>query len=328
MGLPYATAGAMNSSSNKDQPPIPVIDVVGVEQGGARVVAVGRQMLRAAEQVGFFYIANHPIPTTLIAEVFDISARFFASSQTDKQTLKVNSGHRGFITIGEAKMEGGTRPDLKESFIWGLDEPGPDGIPPNQWPAFLPEMRTILTEFFSRGNQLGWWVLRCLAAALDIEEEAFVRSIDRPISRGSLIYYPPQPQELGDQQFGVSPHTDYGCLTLLYQDNSGGLEVRGRQGTWLQAHPIPGTFVVNVGDLMARWTNDRFLSTPHRVINRSDHARFSTGLFVDPNDDTIIRPVVKPGEQPHYDPVTCGEYFRSRLDASFKYRQQSESARA
>jgi isopenicillin N synthase-like dioxygenase len=97
--------------------------------GGARVAAVGRQMLHAAEQVGFFYMANHPIPTTLIAEVFDISARFFASSQTDKQTLKVNSGHRGFITIDQATMEGGTRPDLKESFIWGLGEPGPDGIP-------------------------------------------------------------------------------------------------------------------------------------------------------------------------------------------------------
>ena len=96
-----------------------------------------------------------------------------------------------------------------------------------------------------------------------------MRSVDRPVSRGSIIYYPPQPPEMGADQFGVSSHTDYGCLTLLYQDSTGGLQVQGRSGSWLTAHPIADTFVVNVGDLLARWSNDRFRSTPHRVVNRS-----------------------------------------------------------
>jgi isopenicillin N synthase-like dioxygenase len=154
-----------------------------------------------------------------------------------------------------------------------------------------------------------------------------VRTIDRPISRGSILYYPPQPPDMGTDQFGVSSHTDYGCLTLLYQDSTGGLQVQDSGGTWLTAHPIEGTFVVNVGDLLARWTNDRFRSTPHRVVNRSGHARYSTALFIDPNADTLIEPVVRAGELARYAPVTCAAYLRSRLDASFAYRQQADAER-
>jgi isopenicillin N synthase-like dioxygenase len=150
-----------------------------------------------------------------------------------------------------------------------------------------------------------------------------VRSIARPTSRGSIIYYPPQPPDAADDQFGVSPHTDWGCLTLLYQDQTGGLEVQGRDGTWVTAHPIRGTFVVNVGDLLARWTNDRFKSTPHRVVNRSGRARYSCAVFVDPDRDTLIDPVVRPGEAARYEPVTCGAYVQSRFDAAFAYRQKA-----
>jgi isopenicillin N synthase-like dioxygenase len=149
--------------------------------------------------------------------------------------------------------------------------------------------------------------------------------IDRPISRGSILYYPPQPPDMGADQFGVSSHTDYGCLTLLYQDDTGGLQVQGSGGTWLSASPISGTFVVNVGDLLARWTNDRFRSTPHRVVNGSGHARFSTALFIDPNAETLIEPLTRPGEAARYAPVTCAAYLRSRLDAAFAYRQRAGS---
>ena len=135
-------------------------------------------------------------------------------------------------------MSTSARPDLKESFIWGLGQPSPDGIPPNRWPDFLPETRPILTRLFAAGNQLGWSMLRAFAAALNIPQDAFVRTVDRPISRGSMIYYPPQPPDMGAEQFGVSSHTDYGCLTLLYQDSTGGLQVQGSDGTWLMAHPI------------------------------------------------------------------------------------------
>ncbi len=302
---------------------IPVIDVAALSQGGKAERAVGLEMLCAAEGIGFFYIRNCAIPQTLIAQVFDISRQFFSALPAEKARVAVNAGHRGFIRVGEAKMSDKAQPDLKESFIWGLDAPGPDGIPPNQWPDFLPGMRKVLTDFFAVGNAVGWQLLRAVAAALDLDPESFVRTIDRPISRGSIIYYPEQPDGPEPERFGVSSHTDYGCLTLLYQDDAGGLQVQGRSGEWLAAPPIAGTFVVNVGDLLARWSNDQFRSTPHRVINRSGRTGYSTALFVDPNRDTMITPVTRPGEEPRYPPVTCGEYLRSRLDAAFDYRKRA-----
>ncbi len=300
---------------------IPVIDIAPLATGATR--AVGLQMLEAAEATGFFYIAGHGVAQALIDEVFAVSARFFAAPQAQKDRLAVNPWHRGFIRAGEAKMYATSRPDLKESFIWGLDTAPDDfGTPPNQWPDFLPEMRPLLIRYFTEVNEIGWRLLRAFAAALDLPDDVFVRSIAHPTSRGSLIFYPPQPPDLEQDQFGVAPHTDWGCLTLLYQDQTGGLEVRGTEG-WVSATPIAGTYVVNVGDLLARWTNDRFRSTPHRVVNRSGRQRLSCAVFVDPDRDTLIAPVVG---VPKYEPVTCGGYVQSRFDAAFAYRQKAQAA--
>jgi isopenicillin N synthase-like dioxygenase len=312
--MSYAEAARIDADA------IPVIDLAGLAEGTS-LDRVGRAMLAAAEGVGFFYIRNHGVPAGLIADVLRVAGAFFAAPMAEKERVAVAAGHRGFIRMGEAKMASGARPDLKESFVWGLDEPGDDGIPPNRWPNFMPEMRGVLTAFFDAGNALGWQMLRAFAVAIDVAPDRFVQTIGRPISRGSVIYYPPQPPEMGAEQFGVSAHTDYGCLTLLHQDETGGLQVQGRDGAWLMAAPIPGTFVVNVGDLLARWTNDRFRSTPHRVVNRSGRTRLSTAIFVDPNRDTLIEPVVRAGEVARYEPVTCGDYLRGRLDAAFAYRR-------
>jgi isopenicillin N synthase-like dioxygenase len=305
---------------------IPVIDIAA---GDANATArVGAEMLAAAQATGFFYVRNHGVPEALIAEVFEISQRFFRSAIDAKLSVAVNPWHRGFIRTGEAKMYPGSRPDLKESFIYGLDtatgRPEPDefGTPPNQWPVFLPEMRPVLMRYFDAVNAVGWRLLRAFAVSLDIDADRFIQTIRRPTSRGSLIYYPPQPAEMGENQFGVAPHSDWGCLTLLYQDQTGGLEVRGGDGEWVSAVPIAGTYVVNVGDLLARWTNDRFRSTPHRVINRSGRERLSCAVFVDPDRDTVIAPVTRAGEAPHYENVTCGAYVQSRFDAAFAYRQK------
>ena len=117
-------------------------------------------------------------------------------------------------------------------------------------------------------------------------------AVAKPVSRGSIISYPPQPPNMGEAQFGVSPHTDHGALTLLYQDGTGGLQVLALDGSWLTAVPIEDTFVVNVGNLLARWTNDRFSSTRRRVVNSSGRERYSATVFVDPEFDTLFEPVV------------------------------------
>jgi isopenicillin N synthase-like dioxygenase len=322
----YATAKQVEASA------IPVIDVSILRDETPESFARIADALRdAAEQVGFFYIRDHGIDADLISAVFAVAARFYAHDNETKNGVRINANHRGYLRIGEAKMRGGKKADLKESFVWGLDVAADDpavlaGNPllgPNQWPDFVPEMRATLSRFMDECNTLGGLLFRALATGLGVPEDSFTRTFDRPISRGAIIHYPPQEANRGLDQFGVGPHTDYGCLTLLAQDSVGGLQVRDRAGDWVTAHPVEGTFVVNIGDLMARWTNDRFASTEHRVVNESGRERFSTAVFVDPNFDTVVAPVGLAGAAPKYPPTTCGDYIVGRLNASMVYRKKA-----
>lgn len=309
---------------------IPVIDVAPLFSDGAGMKRVAEEMLRASETVGFFYVRNHGVPRAVIDAVVEQAFQFFRRPQEEKLAARVSQHHRGFIPVGEAKMYGGARPDLKESFIWGLDIAEDDAdflagalLAPNRWPAVQPAMRPAFNRYFEAAHAIAWRLMRAFAVALGVEDDYFVRQIAKPISRGSVVYYPPQAPESGKEQFGVAPHTDYGCLTLVYQANVGGLEVFGRDRQWVLAHRIEDTFVVNVGDLLARWTNDRFRSTPHRVVNRSGAERLSLATFVDPEHDCLIAPVCQAGEAPRYEPVRCGDYIKGRFDRSFAYRQKA-----
>jgi isopenicillin N synthase-like dioxygenase len=327
----YASAKAIDAGS------IPVIDMeplAGADR--AAVAAVGRALLDAAESVGFFYVRNHGVPQPLVDRAFALSRRFFALPAENKQRVRINAIHRGFLAIGGARMYETARVDLKESFIWGpeLGRDDPDvaaGKPlmgPNQWPAELPELGPALTDYADAVMACARSLLRGFAVSLGLDADFFRGRFAKPLARCSLIYYPPQPPDSGSDQFGVAPHTDYGGLTLLNQDDTGGLQVHTRSGEWVTAVPIPGTFVVNVGDLMARWTNDRFVSTPHRVVNSSGRARYSMALFFDPSFDTVIDPRdLRPDGSALYPPVTCGEYIVSRFNKAFAYRRPEQPVR-
>jgi len=319
------------SATSIDAKAIPVVDIVGLQgDDRAAIAAVGQSLLEAAEHVGFFYVRNHAVPQALVDRVYALSRRFFALPMEAKQSVRINARHRGFLAVGEARMYDKARIDLKESFIWG-PELGPDdpdvasGKPlmgPNQWPTDLPELAPTLMAYSAAVMDCGRSLLRGFAVSLGLDPDFFRDRFVKPLARCSLIYYPPQPPDAGTEQFGVAPHTDYGGLTLLSQDDTGGLQVRARSGEWVTAPPIVGSFVVNVGDLMARWTNDRFLSTPHRVINSSGRARYSVGVFFDPAFDTVIDPrELRPPGPPLYPPVTCGEYIVSRFNKAFTYRR-------
>jgi isopenicillin N synthase-like dioxygenase len=322
----YASAASSDASS------IPVIDMAPLRGSDDRAtVAVAQSLLAAARHVGFFYVRNHTVPQSLIEQVYALSHRFFALPIEQKQRVRINALHRGFLAVGAARMYKEARVDLKESFIWGpeLDLDDPDvaaGRPlmgPNQWPDAPPEMAATLLAYMDAVMECGRSLLRGFAVGLGLDPDFFRDRFAKPLTRCSLIYYPPQPPESGREQFGVAPHTDYGGLTLLNQDDTGGLQVCTRTGEWVTAPPIAGSFVVNIGDLMARWTNDRFVSTPHRVVNSSGRARYSTGVFFDPAFDTVIDPrELRPNGPPLYPPVTCGDYIVSRLDKAFSYRRE------
>lgn len=327
--MTYAHAHAIPTSA------IPIIDIGGLRSGShAMYRGAAQAFLDAAQSIGFFYVKNHGVPQELIDRAFEVSRQFFALPQNEKEQARISERHRGFLRIGQAKMQGSTTQDLKESFIWGREFPtgmldalaGNPMIGRNQWPASLPQMPAILNAYFEQCVALGKTLLSVFAVALAVDPAYFIRNFDQTVTRGSILYYPPQPPELGEKQFGVAPHTDYGCLTLLYQDPTAGLQVRAKDGAWVTAVPIPETFVVNVGDLLARWTNNRFRSTPHRVINANGSARYSIAVFVDPNFETPIAPVVHGDERPKFPVTTCGEYIRSRFDKSFAYRQGPSEA--
>ena len=309
---------------------IPVIDIAPLFDGVEGERHVGRQLLESVQKIGFFYIENHGIPQAKIDSVLETGARFFHAPREQKETVRIADYHRGFLPVGEAKMSGARKPDYKESYIWGWDVAANDPdienskriLAPNRWPTFQPDLRTVLDDYIETVNGLGVHLLRAFAAGLELPHDHFVQHFDKPLTRAAVVYYPPQPEDMGESQFGVSPHTDYGCVTILYQDTIGGLQVQDRNGEWLKAPPVPGTFVVNVGDLLHRWSNNRFISNPHRVVNTSGQERFSIPVFIDPNWDTVIDPVVKAGGKTRHAPIGCAEYIHEIYQRSFAYRNE------
>lgn len=305
---------------------IPVIDISALVNNEPQAeLRVSEKISVAAHEVGFFYVKNHGISQQLIDDTLAITRIFFESELEQKNTARVSEKKRGYIEPYTGIMKHSTTKDFRETFLWGreFDQQTLDElkdvplIGANQWPAFLPAMKPLLNEYFEACITVGRRILSAFAIAMEIEREYFSACFDKCIARGSALYYPPQPKELGEKQFGIGAHTDWGVLTLLYQDGVGGLQVLSGDGEWVTAHPIGGTFVVNVGDCLEQWTNKRLLSNQHRVVNSSEYHRQSIAMFVDPNFDTPIVPVVKGGEETHYAPTTCGERVMDSFNKAY-----------
>jgi isopenicillin N synthase-like dioxygenase len=326
----------MNSiaASSGDFFDIPVLDLARADAGAAAERTLSTDLRHAAIEVGFFYVVGHGVPQAVIADAFAVANQFFAWPPERKASVAVDRLHRGFLSVGGAKMSDRAKPDLKESFLFGIDLPlnDPDvvaGKPlmgPNRWPPDLPEMSVAVERYSSAIRVCGNQLLRLFALALDLPPDHFLPLFAKPLARGSLLYYPPQPLAMGADQFGVSAHSDYGALTFVCQGEVGGLQVRNRAGDWVDAPPRADSFVVNIGDLMARWTNDVFVSTPHRVVNKSGRERYSIAYFLDPHLDTVIEALpscVPPGTTPRYPRTTCGEYILGRFKSAFAYRKET-----
>jgi isopenicillin N synthase-like dioxygenase len=315
---------------------LPLIDMTGVRQGDpASIQRVGAAIRQACSETGFFYITHHGVPQAVIDRAMAAAETFFAYPTEVKRQVAVNKRHRGWHALGGALMYEATRPDHKEFFSIGLELPEDDPNVlagealrgPNQWPEFMPELREALDDYYAEIALAGADLLKAVAAGLGIDEEFFSGKYDKRLQRTQMVYYPPHPSMAEADQFGVAPHTDYGCITLLYQDDSGGLQVRElASNTWIDATPIHGSLVVNVGDLLARWSNDRFRSTLHRVINTSGHERYSIATFYDPTYSAVVDPCdlgIDPAVSLH-PPVAAGDYILKRIDDSMAYRKKAQ----
>ena len=271
----------------------------------------------ACRSTGFFYIAGHGIDPALLAAVYAESARFFALPEADKQELAISrfGDNRGYAGFGSESLDPDKPADAKEAFNIGRDE-APDT---NHWPA-LPGFADVMSRYYAAMRRLSEQLHQAIALDLSLDPDFFAPRIDRPQATLRLLHYPPHPGRFDGERYGAGAHTDYGNVTILSQDMVGGLEVRTRDGHWIAATPVPGTFVCNIGDCLMRWSNDTYVSTPHRV-RPPEQERYSIAFFLEVNPDSIVDPRdVIPGEAPKYEPITCAEYLTARLNATYEHR--------
>lgn len=324
-------SAVLQAARETDATEIPVIDI-GPLRDGSDIQGVAAQLHKASREIGFIYITNHGIEQSLLDTARDRAMAFFHRPVEEKLKSAITEKHRGFLKIGDAVMQDDVKPDLKESFVWGYENA--DGSVPedhalrgrNNWPSDMPEFKESALAYFEAAHGVAYHLMRGFAVGLGKDEGFFLGKTDQPLSRASFTYYPPQDVSQNSDQFGVGPHTDFGVLTVLCQDEVGGLQVQNIRGEWVTAPPVPGSLVVNVGDLLARWTNNQYRSTPHRVVNTSGRERLSLVLAYDPNPETEIDARAVFGENASEvagaaDRISCGDYLIWRFGKSFAYRR-------
>ncbi|MGB0410879.1 MAG: isopenicillin N synthase family dioxygenase [Pikeienuella sp.] len=300
---------------------IPVLD------GSLSDAKLAQAFSRAFGEVGFAYIENHGVANELRAQVFAASARFHAMPHDEKMSIALDQNHRGFIPIDtstdvNSKLATVTKPNQSESFMMMREDATPDGgylSGPNQWPA-LEGFREAVTDYHDALCALGHRLMRVAALSVGARADVFAPAFAPPTTWLRLLYYPPAPARRPDDLYGSAPHTDFGCLTILAQDNAGGLQVQTPFGDWIDVPPRADAFVVNVGDMLHRWSNGRLRSTPHRVINLSGRARFSCPFFFDPNVAAEIAPLsacVTPDRPTAWPPICFGDFLRAELSAGY-----------
>jgi isopenicillin N synthase-like dioxygenase len=277
--------------------------------------ALAAEIGEAARDIGFFAITNHGVSEALLERVFDLSRAFFGQSDAQKAPLssKKATNYAGWARIGVERLDPARPGDAKESFNIALDQFG-------MWPS-LDGFQTTMLEYFRVMADLMIALHRPIALDLGLDDpDFFTPLLEDPMSVLRLLRYPPHPGEFDGGLHGAAPHTDYGLLTLLAQDGTAGLEVRARNGTWVEVEPTPGTFVCNIADSLMRWTNDIYVSTPHRVVNRSGRERYSVAFFGDPNADALIEclPACASADRPpKYPPITYRAYQKILYEATY-----------
>jgi isopenicillin N synthase-like dioxygenase len=313
---------------------LPIIDFSGRAGDPTIEAAIAARLDAAFRETGFCYFRDIGISAAAVDAAFAASRQFHALPEPEKRALAMNSAHRGYMAPNTSVIETSTvarvtRPNYSESLML-MHELAPDdprrGEPlqgDNQWPD-LAGFRPVIETYERAMRGFCHWLLRPMALALGLEADFFAPHFHQPTTFLRLLHYPPQPPDSPDDAFGSAPHTDYGFITVLAQDNSGGLEVRRRDGTWLKARPVPGTWVVNVADMLSRWTNGRWQSTPHRVKNVSGGDRYSMPYFFDMGMDSIVECLPTchgPDDPSKFPPVRYGDYLMERLDRNYAYRK-------
>ncbi|KAJ5793600.1 hypothetical protein N7457_000199 [Penicillium paradoxum] len=314
---------------------IPVIDLSSIDQDLEAREAIASKIRAAAENTGFFYVKNHGIPEELIQDALSQAKAFFAQPIEQKELASSNRPHNpdGWQGLGSSQINKTETRDRKETFSLRYS---PRNDPVAHDPAtapvgedfawdttsHLPGFKETTVKFYQQRLALARKMIRLFALAMGMPEDYFDSITTSPNADGLYTHYPATPadelkQNNGDVDVGIGSHTDITCVTLLWQDMSGGLQVLSSGDEWLDARPIPGTLVVNLGDFLQRLSNDRFRSTVHRVYNRQPTSRYSMPFFLGFNPDSVCKVVPSCIDEAHpalYEPISSGKWYRDRLD--------------
>lgn len=283
----------------------------------------------ACRNPGFFILKNPDVSEELRAQVFEVADRFFDLPTSEKQKVSIlNTPHyRGWGASGDESLDE-TNPeiDTKETFNVGLDLSADDprvladepfrGL--NQWPE-MPDFRECLLAYYDAAQIQGLALLSVIARDLGLPANHFDPLFKDPLSALRMLRYPPATG--ARNEIGAGAHTDYGAITLLMTDGEPGLQVRPRGGDWIDVPSVENAYIVNIGDCMMRWSNDIYVSTPHRVLPPRN-TRKSIAFFVEANPDTIVTAFPGTGE-PKYPPIRAADYLQSRLDATYAPKETS-----
>jgi isopenicillin N synthase-like dioxygenase len=286
-------------SGSDQQIRLPVIDVAALVRGDGDVCNIASQIGQACREYGFFYITGHGIDEVLQNRLESLSRRFFSQYLETKLEISMSLGGRawrGFFPVGGELTSG--LPDQKEGIYFGAELPDDHpkvqaGIPMhgrNLFPRNIPSFRETVLDYLDAMTKLGHRLMAGIALSLDLEESYFAdRYTSDPLILFRIFNYPPL-GEGAESSWSVGEHTDYGILTILKQDDSGGLQIKSRSG-WIDAPSLAGSMVCNIGDMLDRMTGGRYRSTPHRVRNVSHRSRLSFPFFFDPNFDAEVNPI-------------------------------------
>lgn len=303
---------------------IPVIDLgPSFSNDPADRRAVAWEIHKTARDTGFFYISNHGVPQGMIDGQLALAREFFSLPFGEKMKVDARNSActRGYEAPGLQTLDDGSPPDLKEGFLIGcdLDQDHPyvrDGVPncgANQWPASPTDFRARYEAYTDEMFRVGRHLMSLIALSLDLPEDYFTEGLKEPLFNSRLLRYAPQPSDAAFNQIGAGAHTDWGMITILLQDDVGGLEVENAAGEWIAAPPIPGTFVINLGEMVRVLTNGLYHANMHRVLNNhSGQDRFSVPTFFDPGYFYTVRcaPTCLPENgKANFEETTVGEHI-------------------
>ncbi len=312
---------------------IPVLDLAPLINGDD-TAQLANDFAQAYGNTGFAYIINHGVAPMLREAVFTASKRFHALPEAQKSAIALNRCHRGYIAINTSTdvntdLAEVTKPNQSASFMMMREDetalPGVYLSGPNQWPD-LKGFRQSCEAYAEVMTELGRKLMGLALEAIGVADTSILKAFDTPTIWLRLLHYPPQPPQAPDDLYGSAPHRDFGCLTLLAQDDVGGLQVQTPAGQWVDAPPREDAFIVNVGNMLHRMSNGRLLSTPHRVINATGRERYSVPFFFDPHVTTTIAPLRGTGD-PRFEPLNFGDFLEAELGASYDAHQRDQAGR-